>query len=57
MEHRVQPRWPWIVSSNLDNTLYVWPAPRGLGDELCAKLTRNRSHRQWHASLRNDDIR
>jgi WD40 repeat protein len=36
-----------IVSGSSDSTLHVWPAPAAWGDELCAKLTRNMSHRQW----------
>ena len=36
-----------IVSSSGDKTLRLWPAPAAWPDELCAKLTRNMSRKQW----------
>ena len=36
-----------IVSGSHDKTLRLWPAPDAWPDELCAKLTRNMSRKQW----------
>ena len=36
-----------IFSGSGDTTLRVWPAPVVWPDELCAKLTRNMSRKQW----------
>jgi WD40 repeat protein len=36
-----------IISSSEDKTLWLWPAPKLWPGELCAKLTRNMSRREW----------
>lgn len=36
-----------IVSGGLGNTVRLWPAPKAWPDELCAKLTRNMSRKEW----------
>ena len=36
-----------IVSGSADNTLRLWPVPTDLPGELCKKLTRNMSRREW----------
>ena len=36
-----------IVSGSRDNTLRLWPAPKIWHDQLCKKLTRNMSHKEW----------
>ena len=36
-----------IVSGSGDKTLRLWNAPKAWPDELCKKLTRNMSHKQW----------
>jgi WD40 repeat protein len=36
-----------IVSASHDKTLRLWPAPAIWPDELCKKLTRNMSHKEW----------
>jgi len=36
-----------IVSGSRDNTLRLWPAPKIWLDELCKKITRNMSHKEW----------
>ena len=36
-----------IVSGSGDNTLRLWPAPKAWPNELCKKLTRNMSRKQW----------
>jgi len=36
-----------IVSGSEDKTLRLWPAPDAWPDELCNKLTRNMSRKQW----------
>lgn len=36
-----------IVSGSANNTLRLWQAPKPWPDELCKKLTRNMSHKQW----------
>jgi len=36
-----------IVSGSKDKTLRLWPAPKTWPDELCKKLTRNMSHKEW----------
>ena len=37
-----------IVSGSRDTTVRVWPGPAAWPDLLCAKLTTNMSHKQWH---------
>lgn len=37
-----------IVSAGSDGTVRLWPGPRAWPDEVCAKLSRNMSLRQWH---------
>jgi WD40 repeat protein len=36
-----------IVSGSDDLTARLWPGPRAWPDEVCAKLTRNMSRKQW----------
>lgn len=36
-----------IVSGSYDTTLRLWPVIEGWADELCKKLTRNMSHKEW----------
>jgi WD40 repeat protein len=36
-----------IVSGGDERSLRLWPAPKAWPDELCAKLTRNMSRKQW----------
>ncbi len=36
-----------IVSGSEDMTLRLWLAPKTWPDELCAKLTRNMSRKEW----------
>jgi WD40 repeat protein len=36
-----------FVSSSHDKTLRLWPSPQIWTEELCKKLTRNMSHREW----------
>jgi WD40 repeat protein len=43
-----------IISASKDGSLRWWPAPASWRQELCAKLTRNMSHRQWKAWVSAD---
>jgi hypothetical protein len=36
-----------IVSGSWDQTLRLWPAPEAWPGELCKKLTRNMSRKEW----------
>jgi WD40 repeat protein len=36
-----------IVSGSEDKTVRLWPAPKIWPDELCGKVTRNMSHKEW----------
>ena len=37
----------YLVSGGEDNTLRLWPGPAAWPGELCTKLTRNMSRKQW----------
>ncbi len=37
----------YLASGGEDDTLRLWPGPAGWPRELCAKLTRNMSRKQW----------
>jgi WD40 repeat protein len=36
-----------VVSASLDNTIRLWEVFEAWADQLCAKLDRNMSHREW----------
>lgn len=36
-----------IVSGGQDRTVRLWPAPKIWPEELCGKVTRNMSHKEW----------
>ena len=37
-----------MVSAGRSGTPYLWPAPQAWPDELCLRLTRNMSRKEWH---------
>ena len=37
-----------IVSGSWDNTLRLWPVFESWADELCKKIDRNMSHKEWN---------
>jgi WD40 repeat protein len=37
-----------LLSGSADHTLRIWPVPTSSPDALCAKVTHNMSHKQWH---------
>jgi WD40 repeat protein len=43
-----------IASASADKTVRLWPAPKVWPDMLCAKLTRNMSHKQWREQVSPD---
>ncbi|MCS6291011.1 MAG: TIR domain-containing protein [Nitrospira sp.] len=43
-----------LVSGSLDKTLRLWPAPDAWPNELCAKLTRNMSRKEWREQVSPD---
>ncbi|AEF99997.1 WD40 repeat domain-containing protein [Methylomonas methanica] len=41
------PNGKHIVSGSADNTIRIWPVFEAWADELCKKLDRNMSHKEW----------
>ncbi len=43
-----------LVALDVDGMGRAWPAPAAWAAELCAKLTRNMSRRQWNAWISSE---